>query len=328
MTLEELYRLLRSDHVQTQGIVDTLQEPLVVLDKALCVVNANPAFYRTFHVDRESTVGQSLFELGDNQWDIPELRLLLVDVVPKAAAIIGFEVTRDFPDLGQRTMIVTARKLSHPDDNSTQMLVIFEDATERLRAVADQNILVAETRHRMKNLMAVVRAIATQTETEGRTAEEYRDTFMGRFESVLKAQDFISSNGRHADLAALIQQAVLPIAGDRAKVKPGPVVTLTEYQVQPVSMILHELATNALKYGALSSAGGTLHIEWSTEQRDGQHHLMLNWREEGGPPVSPPSHQGFGTNLIDYSSKADGGEAVLNFDPAGLHARIIFPVEQ
>lgn len=83
MTLEELYRLLRAGHVQTQGIFDTLHEALVVLDKSFVVLSANPAFYRAFDTDLDSTVGRSLFELGDGQWDIPELRGLLLDVVPK-----------------------------------------------------------------------------------------------------------------------------------------------------------------------------------------------------------------------------------------------------
>lgn len=88
MTLDELYRLLRTGHVQTQGIVDTLQAPLVVLDKTFCIVTANPAFYQTFDTDRESTVGVSLFDLGNGQWNIHDLRNLLAEVVPKAAAIV------------------------------------------------------------------------------------------------------------------------------------------------------------------------------------------------------------------------------------------------
>jgi PAS domain-containing protein len=105
--------------VQTQGIVDTLQEPLVVLDRSMVVVAANPAFYKAFGAERERTIGQSLFDLGDGQWDITDLRKLLADVLPKAAAIIGYQVDHDFPNIGPRSMIVTARQLSHPDHNST-----------------------------------------------------------------------------------------------------------------------------------------------------------------------------------------------------------------
>ncbi len=234
VTLEELYRLLRSSHVQAQGIVNTLQEPLVVLDRACTVVNANPAFFRTFQTERDSTLGECLFDLGNGQWDIPELRELLADVVPKAAAIIGYEVTHDFPQIGRRTMLVTARRIFHPDETSNQMLVVFEDVTARRKSDADKDVLLAETRHRMKNLLAILRAVANHTEAEGRSAEEYREIFLGRFEAVINAQTFIADGT--ADLAGLIEQMLQPIAGTRAELAAGPSVRLAQHQVLPISM--------------------------------------------------------------------------------------------
>jgi PAS domain S-box-containing protein len=322
MTLEDLYRLLRSSHVQTQGIVDTLQEPLVVLDKALCVVNANPAFYRTFSTEQEETLGQSLFELGDGQWNIPELRHLLGEVVPKAVAVVGYEVTRTFPNIGRRIMTVSARQLFHADNNSTQMLVVFEDVTERKKSDAAKDLLVAETRHRMKNLMAIVQAVARQTKAAGRTGEEFRDVLLARFEAVLNAQAFIFSQGSTADLGSLIMQSLQPAADARAMIVSGPGVKLSEHQVLPVAMILHELATNSLKYGALSTESGIVHIGWNTEQTDARTRLSLNWHEEGGPPVKPPNQQGFGTKLIEHTCKAEGGDGRIDFDPAGIRAQI------
>jgi PAS domain S-box-containing protein len=325
VTLEELYRLLRTSHVQAQGIVDTLQEPLIVLDRSCTVVNVNPAFLRTFRTERDNTLGQNLFELGNGQWDISELRELLADVVPKARAIVGYQVSHDFPDIGRRTMLLTARRLTHPDENSTLMLLAFEDATERWKADADKDVLLAETTHRMKNLLTVLRSVASQTQTEGRTAEQYRDVLLGRFEAVINAQ-LISANGEDADLSALIAQILQPVAGSRANVAPGPPVVLPQHQVLPVLMMLHELATNALKYGALSNASGVVHIGWNTADHDGQTHVLLDWREEGGPPVSPPDHQGFGTNLIQHGVNAEGGEVAFDFPPTGLCARITLPL--
>jgi two-component sensor histidine kinase len=188
MNLEDLYRLLRSEHVQAQGIIDTLDEPLLVLDQGGCVLTGNRGFFEKFRAGRDDTVGRSLFELGAGQWDIPELRRLLGDIIPKLAAIIGYEVNADFPAIGRRTMLVSARRLVHPDNNSTSILMLFEDVTDTRHSEAEKDILLAETRHRMKNLLAIVRALATQTPVEGRSSEEYRDAFLGRFEAVIRAR--------------------------------------------------------------------------------------------------------------------------------------------
>lgn len=131
MNLEDLYRLLRSGHVQALGIVETIDSPILVLDGSLCVVNTNPAFLKHFAVNRDDTVGRELRELGNGQWDIPELTGLLRDVIPKSAALAGYEVTHEFPAIGRRTLLLTARRLCHPDSNSLFMLLVFEDVTDQ-----------------------------------------------------------------------------------------------------------------------------------------------------------------------------------------------------
>lgn len=223
-------------------------------------------------------------------------------------------------------MLVTARRLSHPDNTSSQMLIVFEDVTERRKVAAAKDILVAETRHRMGNLMAMLRAVVNQTEVEGRTGKEYRDSLIGRFDAVLQAQDFLSTSGGDADLATLVKQCLEPIARERAEIAKTPAVKLTQYQVQPLSMILHELATNAVKYGALSSTSGKVFIAWDIKQRDGQHTLLLEWREAGGPVVAAPTRNGFGTKLIDFASRAEGGAAAFEYEPGGLRVQIDLPI--
>ena len=109
MDTDDLYRLLRTSHAQAQGIVDTIVDPLLVLDADLCVQAAGRSFFKTFQVDRYETIGRRIYELGDGQWDIPELRRLLVEVIPRSAAVIDYRVEHAFPGLGQRTMLATAR---------------------------------------------------------------------------------------------------------------------------------------------------------------------------------------------------------------------------
>jgi len=328
MTLEDLYRMLRSGHVQAQGVVDTLDLPLVVLDHDFRVCAANPAFLDAFEVERDETIGQGLFELGNGQWNIPELRTLLAEVVPKAAAVIDYKVTHDFPGLGRRTMLVAARRLSNQGGHGKEVLVTFEDVTERGRAEAEKDLLLAETRHRMRNLMAVVRALAAQTRVAGRTGTEYRNDFLGRLEALSRAQDASLAGGPATDVADLVHAALEPVGAGRARIAPGPAVRLAAAQVLPISLILHELVTNALKHGALSAPGGVVHVAWdATASADGTRLLRLDWREEGGPPVTPPTKRSFGTRLIEYSAGTDlGGGAELDFDHDGLRARISVPL--
>jgi two-component sensor histidine kinase len=328
MNLEDLYRLLRSEHVQAQGIVDTLDEPLLVLDQVGCVLSANRGFYQTFQVGRDDTVGRSLFALGDGQWDIPELRRLVGEIIPKSAAVVGYEVAAEFPTIGRRTMLVSARRLVHPDNNSTSILIAFEDVTDRRIRDVQKDVLLAETRHRMKNLLGIVRSIASQAEVEGRSAKDYRDAFLGRLQAVAEAESLALAGNAPADLRALVEQALKAAGPERCRITAGASVTLSARQVVPMSLILHELVTNAWKYGALSRSDGLVHVTWSVAEGDGKTVLHLEWQEENGPPVTPPTRTGYGSRLIDLSAvQGLRGTLERKYEPGGLRVHVTAPME-
>jgi hypothetical protein len=152
VNLEDLYRLLRTSHTQAQGIVDTVREPLLVLDRDLCIVAASRSFFQAFQVGRDETVGRPLYELGNGQWNIPDLRHLLEAVIPKSLAVEGYEVEHEFPHLGRRIMLLNARKLFHPDNNSLTLLLAIEDITEQRRAEGERELHFRELDHRMKGI--------------------------------------------------------------------------------------------------------------------------------------------------------------------------------
>jgi hypothetical protein len=114
-----------------EAIVDTVREPLIVLDDQLSVVAASRSFYHAFKVTRQDTEGRPLYELGDGQWNIPALRALLEDIIPRHTTIEAYEVEHDFPMIGRRTMLLNARKVFYEGNNSTSLLVAIEDVTER-----------------------------------------------------------------------------------------------------------------------------------------------------------------------------------------------------
>lgn len=328
MNTEDLYRLLSAGHVQAQGIVDTVADPLLVLDQSLCVQNASRSFFKTFKVGRNETIGHHIYELGNGQWDIPELRRLLVEVIPKAAAVINYEVQHDFPGLGRRTMLVTARKLHHPDSGSHSMLLSIVDATERYRHDAARDMLFAELRHRMKNLFGVAQSIARQMTTEGRSAEEYRDQFLGRFGALVEAQSLAFTEQGETDLAQLCERILAPYTTnpEAVVIGPGASVELGPRTIVALSLVLHELATNAAKYGALSASGGEVRVSWKVGEEPRE--LRLKWAESGGPPVNPPSATGYGTELIHSATTYSlGGQVDQDYAAGGLQAEIVIPLE-
>ncbi|WP_426238850.1 sensor histidine kinase [Pararhizobium sp. DWP1-1-3] len=326
MMLEDLYRLLKSGHVQAQGVVDTMTQPIVVLDQNFCVTTANNAFIRSFKVNRDDILGESFFGLGDGQWDIAELRNLLASVIPKAAAVIGFEVKHDFPKIGLRTFLIDARRLIHPNDNGTNILVLFDDVTDRQHHDAEMEFIVSETRHRMNNLFAVVRSIAMQTSVEDRTAVDYRETLLGRLETTFRAQE-IAATRDAADFEDVLRLAVGELGVGRLSCN-GPAIELESPKVLSISLIFHELTTNAVKYGAFSTPEGKVHVTWTLDGTAPERpYLTCEWREENGPRVKLPERKGYGTTLMKGTSAQLGGDMELTYAPGGLTAVLKIPVQ-
>jgi two-component sensor histidine kinase len=204
----------------------------------------------------------------------------------------------------------------------------MEDVTIRVQREKEKDLLLGELRHRMKNLLALVQSLARQTAVEGRSGKEYRDAFLGRFQALAQAHDLAFTEQGGAQLSDLVQRTLKPYSTDQMAVVviPGPAVTLKSAQVTPVNMILHELATNAVKHGALSMPGGQVRVSWELEEGDAKR-LHLRWQEQGGPEVRPPTVRGFGVRLVEFAATRElEGRAELTFAPEGLVAEIILPL--
>src|SRR3984957_1850391 len=156
-----------------QAMVDTVREPLLVLDKDLRVLAASRSFYSTFQVDPSITQGELLYELGDGQWDIPGLRLLLERIVPEHGVMDDYEVEHQFPDIGKRTMLLNARQVFYEGNSHTTLLLGIEDVTTRrslereredmlrkLQALLrEKEVLLEELEHRVSNSLQIIAAI-------------------------------------------------------------------------------------------------------------------------------------------------------------------------
>ena len=169
-----------------QSIVDTVREPVVVLDKGLRVIAASRSFYSAFKVNPEDTQGRLLYALGDGQWDIPKLRVLLDKIIPEHGVMEDYEVEHEFPNLGHRTMRLNARQAFYEGGAETTILLGIEDATERRilerqkdELLRQKDILLDEIQHRIANSLQIIAGI---TPDEGKTGQFRRNarSFTGR----------------------------------------------------------------------------------------------------------------------------------------------------
>lgn len=205
------------------------------------------------------------------------------------------------------------------------MIGVNIDVTEREEAAAQRELLLAEMSHRVKNTLAVVRALARQTFKEAE-AQEAGQTFEGRLAALAAAHDLLTRDSwDYAPLARLAADALRADDARFARVAlSGPEVLLPPKQAVALTLALHELFTNALKYGALSNEAGRVTLDW---RKTGDGRLRLLWTEAGGPPVTRPERRGFGSVLIERALAHDCEAIVrLEYPPTGLTCSIEIPL--
>ena len=201
------------------------------------------------------------------------------------------------------------------------------DITERKKSELHLRLLVNELNHRVKNTLATIQAIAVQTFHAARSLPQAQEAFSARIVALAEAHDILTrENWEGAELSDVLARLETLHGGTRRFVASGPPVRLSPRLALSLSMALHELATNAAKYGALSIPSGHVRVGWTvtSPQDDGERpRLVLTWREHDGPPVSPPSRRGFGSRLIERGLAAElSGEAQIDFQPEGVVCRI------
>ncbi|MDP1874479.1 CHASE domain-containing protein [Phenylobacterium sp.] len=210
-------------------------------------------------------------------------------------------------------------------------LAAEREVVARKAAEARQKLLLDELNHRVKNTLATVQSIAAQSLRETGNVEDVRANFENRLIALSQAHNLLTRDGwRGANLAELAQTELRPYGGladDRIELR-GPAVWLAPNTAVALGMALHELTTNAVKYGALSVPEGRIDLSWDLAERDADtERLTLRWRESGGPPVAPPTRRGFGTRLIvgGLAHQLDG-DVALDFPPEGVICAIGFDI--
>lgn len=256
--------------------------------------------------------GQGFFELLDG-------------VLNSGEPYVGRQVPLTLDeDKAPRTVYVdfVYQPIFDPDGTVSGVFVEGSDVTDHVRMQEHLRLINFELKHRVKNTLAMVSAIASQTLLSG-GHDAHLDAFRRRLEAFGRAHDILTTETWATAELLDVVMAALESQNDGRISWQGPPVTLGSKQALSLSLALHELATNASKYGALSVADGRIDIRWSINTKDQQPIFDLQWRESGGPAVAEPSRRGFGSRLIDRVLAADfGADPELDFAPGGLQFRI------
>jgi two-component sensor histidine kinase len=222
------------------------------------------------------------------------------------------------PDGSRIVVLANIRPMMNPDGEIAGAINCFIDITERKNVERRQRFLMDELAHRGQNLLAVTQAIAIRSLPGTRPLAEEREVLTQRIQALARSQSVLVAGGFEGGPLSEIIRLELAAFSDRVEAV-GPVVMLNRRIAQTFGLTLHELATNAIKHGALSQPGGRIEIHWSTEGEGAAARFRFQWRETGGPPVVPPSRQGFGSILLGKAAAQDFENAPeVSFLPDGL----------
>ncbi len=317
-----------------QAIVNTIPEPFIVLDGEIRVLAASRSFYETFKVDPEQTRGHLLYSLGDGQWDIPALRVLLETIIPERAAMDGFEVEHDFPNLGRRTMLLNARTVLYDDNAISTILLAFSDVTSR-RAIErekddllkqteellrQKDILLQEMQHRVANSLQIIASILllkAGAVTSEETRLHLRDAHQ-RVMSVAEVQRHLHTSNSidqievgsyltklccslAASMTGESNPLTLDVTADAGWIGSDKAVSL--------GLIVTELVINAIKYAFPSAkSGDRIAVTYETDKADWK--LIV-------------SDNGIGKNAVTVGETAGGlGTAIVEALVKQLDARM------
>ncbi len=266
----------------SQAIIDTMKEPLVVLDKELRVISANKAFYKTFMVRVSDVEHKLFFGIGDQQWDKPDLRRMLGELLPKKSHFDNFEVSFDCPKIGKKDMLLNGRQIELQGKESPMILIVMEDITERKKAeelvrlsLEEKGVLLKELHHRVKNNLQIISSLLqiklsaskdkAITEVFKQTQERINVMALAH-QKLCESKDFMS-----IDISRYVQDLVkcllVAYGVDREKVSvavEAEKVSLKIDQAVPCGTIINELLTNALKYAFPAGRKGKIGIRIRT----------------------------------------------------------------
>ena len=314
-------------HLRHEAIVKSVGVPIYSLSPDLIVENWNPGAEALYGYAPHEIVGQPVRILCSSEDECKAFEAFATEV-----AQCGHALSRDARRLRKDGSVVEVilclAPLHNRDGSITGYAAITHDITERKAQEKTRQLLVDELNHRVKNTLAMVQSIARLTLRQTKSPEDFAQSFTGRIQALAGAHDVLTASSWHgADIASLVRdQLILGDTNERRLSSSGPSIKFDPQTAVSLSLVLHELGTNASKYGALSAAGGNVDFRWEIAENGTV--VKLRWQERGGPKVTEPTRRGFGTFIIEQSLNSLDGEANIRFEPAGLICDMWLPIRK
>ena len=288
------------------------------------ITSWNASATRIFGYQADEMIGQSITRIIPPELQEEEDQILAK--LKRGEHIEHYETVRVAKDGRRLDISLSVSPLLDRAGRIIGASKIARDITEKRRAETIQRVLVEELNHRVKNTLAMTQAIASQSLRHARSAADFVESFSGRVQALAKAHALLFERRlQGAELNEIVREQVLLGTRDERVSYSGPILVLGSQAAVHLALVLHELATNARKYGALSVPAGRLWIEWEIHT-NGRRNLLLEWKEHGGPNVSAPVASGFGTTLIRRTMETHGGEATLRFGVNGVTCKLKLPL--
>jgi len=298
------------------AIVEESEDAIISKDLSGIITSWNRGAERLFGYSAREAIGKpgTLLIPADRHNEEPEI----LDRIRRGERVPHYETVRVAKDGSPIDVSLSVSPIRDAIGNIIGASKIARDISERKRAQARQELLTREIQHRTKNIYSVVQAVVARSFAGKRTVEEAQESVLTRLRSLAQTHALlVETEWQGADLADVVRAELSPYPG-RTNVK-GPSLLLSARAAQDFALALHELATNAAKYGALSNSTGQVHITWSIDGSEQNRTLAFRWQERGGPPVKRPTGKGFGSAVLEHV-KATYSEAPsrIEFDPDGV----------
>lgn len=300
------------------AIIASSNDAILGIDLGMKITSWNTGAERLYGYTADEVIGRSVLVLvpEDRQGEEPAI----LRQVSAGLKVEPYETARLHKDGRSVPVLLSVSPIYDAYGVIVGASKIAHDISARKDAERLQSVLVGELNHRVKNLFATVLAISRQTLGHGQIDAADVRSFEARLSSMARAHDLLThGTWEQAELRAIVEQSISPYSPDRFAVT-GPSIQVPQRAVVSICLALHELATNAAKYGALAVDQGRVSIAWTVQTGTGSPaRLVLRWEETGGPPVTPPTHRGFGSRLIENLLAAElNGTVKITYDPKGV----------